>query len=73
MNIEYAVKRIRQLKQPIKELEDETVVLAKLAATGRAFFNPLEAFAAESIRDRILRDKCRLNPDGTFIKRGDAS
>lgn len=67
MNIKDAVKRIKQLKQQIKELEDIATHLAKLAATGPAFSNPLEAAAAERIRDRILREKCNLKPDGTFI------
>lgn len=75
-SVENAVRRIRELEQQIKELEDiatryqnETVVLAKLAATGPAYFNLLEAMAAQRIRDRILRDKCGLNPDGTFINK----
>ena len=74
-SIDGAVRRIRELEKQIKELDDiasrlsnETVALAKLAATGPTFFNPLGAFAAEAIRDRILRDKCRLNPDGSFIR-----
>jgi hypothetical protein len=46
----------------------EVNMLAKLAAKGPAFFNPLEAMAAEQLRDRILRE-LNMNSDGTFIKR----
>ncbi len=42
--------------------------MAKLAATGPAFYYPLEAMAAEQLRDDILRVSCRLNPDGTPIR-----
>jgi hypothetical protein len=44
----------------------KAVALAKLAANGPAFFNPLEAFAAQDIRNCILREN-GMNHDGTFI------
>ena len=72
-SLESAERRIRQLQQRIKDYEaicarktDELHLLAKLAATGPAFFNPLEAAAAEKIRDALLY-RMRMNPDGTFL------
>lgn len=71
-SISGAIRRIRdlefQLNQSNKLLEqwkNERILLAKLAATGPAFFNPLEAFAAEKIRDQILASQ-RINPNGSF-------
>lgn len=43
------------------------VLLAKLAATGPAFLNPLEALDAERCRDLILSEN-GLNPDGSVKK-----
>lgn len=72
-SIESAERRIRQLQRRIQDYEaicarktDELHLLAKLAATGPAFFNPLEAAAAEKIRDALLH-RMRMNPDGTFL------
>ena len=52
----------------IHRMHREMILLAKLAAKGPAFFNPLEAMEAEQLRDRVLRQFCGLNPDGTPIK-----
>lgn len=52
----------------IKALRAQRAALAKLAAKGPTFFNPLEVFAAEALRDQILKD-LGMNPDGTFIPR----
>jgi hypothetical protein len=38
------------------ERRHELRLLAKLAAKKPMFFNPLEAFAAETLRDRILAE-----------------
>jgi len=72
-SIENAERRIRLLEQRIRDYEeictcktDALRLLAKLAATGPAFFNPLEAAAAEKIRDELLYSM-RMRPDGTFI------
>jgi hypothetical protein len=45
----------------------ERRILAKLAAKGAAFFNPLDVFAAEKVRDEILATM-NMNPDGSFKK-----
>jgi hypothetical protein len=62
------MKQRRKDNELIYRLTQELKLLAKLAAKGPAFFNPLEAMAAEQLRDRVLRQFCRLNPDGTPIK-----
>lgn len=74
-SIDGAVRRIRQLEEIVADYRDITDryaadrnTLAKLAAKGPAFFNPLEAMAAEEVRDRILASM-GMNPDGTFKKR----
>jgi hypothetical protein len=54
-----------ELKLSIKRLNQEADILAKLAAKGPCSFNPLEAFAAEELRDRRLA-AMDLNPDGSF-------
>lgn len=45
----------------------ELDLLAKLAAAGPAFFNPLEAAAAELTRNTRLR-MLDMYPDGKFIR-----
>ena len=50
----------------------ERRMLAKLAASGPAFYNPLDVYAAQKIRDVILEKECRLNPDGTPLTRSPA-
>lgn len=51
---------------------EERNLLAKLAARGPAFFNPLEVMALEKLRDQILCDVWKMNPDGSPIVDGDA-
>lgn len=53
----------------LKEADGKLKSLAKLAAKGPCFFNPLEAFSAEHLRDEILASM-GLNPDGTFMTKG---
>jgi hypothetical protein len=55
----------------IERLESERELLAKLAATGPFFTNPLVAYAAKELRDGILRE-CGLRPDGKPLKTGGA-
>lgn len=68
-----AERRVRRLEKVLHEYGEmccrkdaEKQLLAKLAATGPAFFNPLEAAAAEMLRDEILR-RMNMRSDGTFI------
>jgi hypothetical protein len=69
-----AQTRVRQLLKQREEYSEligrfrrERKLLAMLAAKGPCFYNPLDAFEAENIRDRILANECRLKPDGTPI------
>lgn len=79
-NQDTAEARVRLLEKRFKQLEDictrikleariekaRNLMLAKLAAKGPAFFNPLEAAAAEDIRNHILKEH-GMRPDGSFI------
>lgn len=79
-SIETAEKRVLLLERRLKELDDicsryrqdarrerdKNLLLAKLAAKGPAFFNPIEAMAAEIARDHILAEN-GINPDGSPI------
>jgi hypothetical protein len=67
------LKQIDELSETVMLLQNETVALAKLAATEPAFCDPFEAVVAKSIRDRILQDKCGLNPDGSAIRKDGAA
>lgn len=58
-------EQVAERNELIERLTQERNVLAKLAAKGPAFFNPLEAMAAEIIRDRVL-ECLGMNPDGSF-------
>jgi len=56
-----AQRRVRDLERQVQERDallerwnKERQLLARLAAKGPAFFNPLEAMYAEKIRDEIL-------------------
>lgn len=56
-----AQTRVRQLQKQVderdrllKEFDRDRKLLARLAAKTPQFFNPLEAMAAETVRDRIL-------------------
>lgn len=80
-NLETAEARIRLLEKRFKELEDictrikqeaktekeKNLLLAKLAAKGPAFFSPIEAATAETVRDHILQEH-GMNPDGSWIQ-----
>ena len=73
-SLDGAEKRVRELQRQLREASEilerwanERKALAKLAAKGPCFFNPLEAFAAETIRDEILFH-CGLAPDGKFLE-----
>lgn len=59
---------LEQIDQERKQLLVDRRTLAKLAAKGPCFYNPLEAFAAETLRDNILRIECSLTPDGKYIR-----
>lgn len=74
-SIDGAVRRIRELEKIVasygaivSRLNNERQLLAKLAARGPCFYNPLEAMVAEKLRDDILR-RVQLNPDGTSIEK----
>ena len=60
---------IENMAGTVSRLLDERIMLAKLAADGPCFDNPLQAHQAKSIRDTILKDEC-LAPDGTFLEVG---
>lgn len=69
-----AQARVRQLVKQIEERDKlltrwagERAMLAKLAADGPAFSNPLDAAAAIAVRDDILY-RLKLNPDGSYRK-----
>lgn len=71
-----AIRRVREMQRLVDQYIaltgrwfEERKTLAKLAAKGPCFYDPLEAMAAEMLRDDILRKDCRLTPpDGTPIK-----
>lgn len=71
-SIEAAERRIRQLKMQLADAvalldryHRERIALAKLAAKGPAFYNLLDVYDAEAVRDEILRHHCRMKPDGS--------
>jgi len=60
-SIDGAAKRVRHLETLLawyeehsRELKAQRNLMAKLAAKEPQFFNPLEAMAAETLRDKIL-------------------
>lgn len=61
------LKRIRWYEERLSDVTRERRALARLAADGSAFENDLHEINAARIRDRILRDECGLNPDGSRI------
>lgn len=79
---ESAEARVRLLEKRLQELDaiatrysnelkqqrKLSLLLAKLAAKGPAFFNPLEALDAERCRDLILSQN-GMNPDGSCIRK----
>lgn len=60
-----ATRRVRALQKQIELLKCDRMVLAMLAADGPAFYNPLTAATAKTLRDEILRRDCKMNPDGS--------
>ncbi len=70
-SIDGAVRRIRNLEKMIARYEGyclryeaELKAVSMMAADGPAFDNSLVAMGAKEIRDRVLREKCGLQPDG---------
>jgi hypothetical protein len=68
-----AQARVRQLENLVRQydrlstrLNNERNLMAKMAADGPCFFNPLDAMAAKVVRDRILKE-IGHKPDGTPI------
>lgn len=49
-----------------KEYREHCRTLAKLAADGPAFDNPLKIYEAKNLRDTVLRE-CNLKPDGSHL------
>ncbi|HYF35134.1 MAG TPA: hypothetical protein VD994_07605 [Prosthecobacter sp.] len=72
-SIESAVKRLEQYKaafkdacQRAKDAMADAKLMARLAADGPCFDNPLEAMAAKNRRDELLAIQ-GLRPDGKHI------
>lgn len=65
------MKQVDQLQASLEHYKSERHWLAKLAATGPAFNDPLIIYEARKLRDRILRDELGLFPDGSYAKGGD--
>lgn len=70
-----ADRRVRELLKQIDEAETimcrlaaDRIALAKLAATGPAFMNAMDAVEAVILRDNVLKN-INLHPDGTPIHR----
>lgn len=61
------LKQRAHLISLLERYVSERKALAKLAAKGPAFSNPLEAFAAEKVRDAVLNE-LGMNPDGSFLE-----
>ena len=51
---------VPSLVAEVERLRVERLALAKLAAETPQFFNPLEAFAAQKIRDDVLAERATL-------------
>jgi hypothetical protein len=64
--------RIEACGQEISRLLEERLALAKLAADGPAFYNPLDVIVAVKVRDEILH-RHGLNPDGSHQVKQDNS
>jgi hypothetical protein len=60
-------KQLEEADEKMSRLYDELGLLARLAATGPAFYNPMEVAAAERVRDRVLRNWFDMNADGSLI------
>jgi hypothetical protein len=72
LNIEvfgkWLLRQPRAIQEEINQLRSERQLLALLAADGPAFYNPLEAMAAQTVRDRVLAVECRRRPNGDPIR-----
>lgn len=71
-----AERRVRELEKRLHELDSvarkmakQLLLLARLAAEGPAFDNPLVAYEAKKIRDDILR-RMGMGPDGKVLSGG---
>lgn len=62
------IKSRAEIVELLERYAVERKQMAMLAADGPTFTSPLQAMAAKMLRDQILRDECRLNPDGTPLK-----
>lgn len=58
-------RRLREMDALLGKYQDDLETMLKLAADGPAFNNPIEAAVAKGRRNVLLRQWCRLNPDGT--------
>lgn len=45
---------LKRLRREVADLKEQRQQLAKLAAKTPMFFNPLDAIAAETLRDQVL-------------------
>lgn len=61
------LKRLEAYDQVLTRFHTERLILAKLAAKGPAFYNPIEAARAEALRDKLLKQQ-GMNPDGSRIQ-----
>lgn len=61
-------KQLIEAHDLLDRYHDQRRTLARLAADGPAFFNPLQVAAAKRLRDKILRWD-GMNPDGSFRER----
>jgi hypothetical protein len=58
-------KQVDHIIKLFEECHSDRLLMARIAADGPAFNNPLEAMAAKLRRDELLREWCKLNPDGS--------
>ncbi|MBC7773443.1 MAG: hypothetical protein H7210_13180 [Pyrinomonadaceae bacterium] len=59
------IKQVDHMTKLFEEAHAHRTQLAKLSATGPAFYNPIEATNAQQVRDEILRAWCKMKPDGS--------
>ena len=74
-SISGAEREVRRLRKSFKHFVDlfeeahkDRVILAKLAAEGPCFFDPLTVIKAKRRRDELLRTFCNLGSAGQFLK-----
>lgn len=58
-------RRLAEVNELLGEYAKTRKLMAMLAAEGPAFNNPLVVYEAKEVRDRILRNECRMKPDGS--------